>query len=424
MKIKVEDVTYEEFLERQQKALSAPRKRPKTPNPVLRKLVKTLSHNDLKKVGFTYEKVGMKKLGKKEPCLILMNHSSFIDLEIAEYIFADRPFQIVCTYDGFVGKESLMRSIGCIPTHKFVTDVGLVKDMAYAAKKLGNSILMYPEAGYSFDGTATTLPKSLGKCVKVLGIPVVMVRTYGAFHRDPLYNNLQLRNVAVTAEVNLLLSAEEVEKKSTKEIQALIEKQFEFDNFAWQRDNGIIIDEPFRADCLNRVLYKCPACGAEGHMHGLGIYLECDKCGKKYELTENGQMKACEGDTKYPHIPDWYRWQRECVAKDISEGTYKLDVAVDIYALIDTKSLCHLGEGRLVHDNEGFHLNGCDGKLNYEQKPSATYCLNSDYYWYEIGDVMSIGDIHVQYYCFPKDAGDVVAKARLATEEMYKLCRG
>ena len=43
---------------------------------------------------------------------------------------------------------------------------------------------MYPEASYSFDGTATPLPDSLGKCVKLLNIPVVMIKTYGAFARD------------------------------------------------------------------------------------------------------------------------------------------------------------------------------------------------------------------------------------------------
>ena len=25
------------------------------------------------------------------------------------------------------------------------------------------------------------------------------------------------------------------------------------------------------------------------------------------------------------------------------------------------------------------------------------------------------------YYCFPKNAGDIVAKARIATEELYRL---
>lgn len=51
-----------------------------------------------------------------------MNHSSFIDLKIASTVLYPSPLNIVCTSDGFVGKERLMRSLGCIPTRKFVTD--------------------------------------------------------------------------------------------------------------------------------------------------------------------------------------------------------------------------------------------------------------------------------------------------------------
>lgn len=51
----------------------------------------------------------------------------------------------------------------------------------------------------------------------------------------------------------------------------------------------------------------------------------------------------------------------------------------------------------------------------------ACYGLYADYYWYEIADVVCIGNNDVLYYCFPRKSGDIVAKTRLATEEMYKL---
>lgn len=79
-----------------------------------------------------------------------------------------------------------MRMIGCIPTKKFVTDMVLVRDMMFSLKKLKSSVLMFPEASYSFDGTATPLPESLGKCLKMLGVPVAMIRTYGCLCQGPL----------------------------------------------------------------------------------------------------------------------------------------------------------------------------------------------------------------------------------------------
>jgi hypothetical protein len=103
------------------------------------------------------------------------------------------------------------------------------------------------------------------------------------------------------------------------------------------------------------------------------------------------------------------------------EGKYSLDIPVDIAILKDTKCLYHVGEGRLTHNSEGFRLTGCDGKINYEQKPLSSYSANTDYYWYEIGDIISIGTSKISYYCFPKTEGDFVSKTRLAAEELYKI---
>lgn len=418
MKIKVKEARYEDVLARP----VGLHRQPLRPGPLFRFLMKALSASDLKATHFTHKEIGMEKLGKREPCLILMNHSSFIDLKIAATILYPRPFNIVCTSDGFVGKGWLMRAIGCIPTKKFVTDTVLIRDMLFALKKLNSSILMFPEAGYSFDGTATLLPESLGKCLKILRVPVVMIRTYGAFARDPLYNNLNLRQVNVSADMEYLLSPEEIAEKSVEDLNAILADKFSFDNFRWQQENKIRIAEAFRADCLNRVLYKCPRCQMEGKMLGRGTSLTCGACGKAYELTEYGFMKAEDGNTEFAHIPDWYRWERECVRREIQDGSYRLDVPVDIYMMVDTKSIYRVGVGRLEHSITGFHLTGCDGRLDYSQKPNASYSLNSDYYWYEIGDMISIGNTDVLYYCFPKE-GDVVAKTRLAAEELYKMAK-
>ena len=417
MKIKVKEKSYEDVL-----AMPVGLHRlPVRPGILFRTLLKVLSKSELKETNFTCREIGMEKLGKHEPCLILMNHSSFIDLKIAATILYPRPFNIVCTSDGFVGKNWLMRAIGCIPTKKFVTDLTLVRDMMFAVKKLNSSVLMFPEASYSFDGTATPLPESLGKCLKMLGVPVVIIRTYGAFARDPLYNNLKLLKVDVSADMEYLLSSQDIAEKSVSELNTILKEKFSFDNFLWQQENKIRIDETFRADCLNRVLYKCPHCGTEGKMLGKGTELSCGSCGKKYELTELGYMKALEGETEYSHIPDWYRWERECVRKELEAGTYLLDVSVDICMMVNTKCVYKVGSGRLRHDAEGFHLTGCDGKLDYYQKPSASYSLYSDYFWYELGDMICIGNTEVLYYCFPTEGGDVVAKTRLAAEELYKM---
>ena len=157
-------------------------------------------------------------------------------------------------------------------------------------------------------------------------------------------------------------------------------------------------------------------------MEGKGIELTCHSCGKTWEMDEYGQLSAKDGETEYPHIPDWYTWQRECVREELEDGTYLLDTDVDISIQVNLDGVCDIGKGHLTHDINGFHLTGADGQLDYKQSPVFSHTLYSDYYWYEIGDVIGIGDNEFSYFCFPK-TNISVTKARLATEELYKMKR-
>lgn len=413
MQIKIIEKPYEEVM-----ALPRPKHiEPHRPSVFFRTLVRALSQIDLWKARFSFTGSLDKANG---PYFILMNHSSFIDLKIASRILYPMPYHIVCTHDAMVGKAWLMRSIGCIPTKKFVTDLSLIHDIRHALAHK-TSVLMYPEAGYSFDGKATAMPK-LGRLIKALDVPVAYIETKGAFTRDPLYNGLQIRRVPVSAHVECILSREDVAALTEEEIDARLSVAFAFDNFAWQRENGIAVTEKFRADGLERILYRCASCGAEGYMKGEGVKLTCTHCGKSYTMTELGEMRADDGETEFSHIPDWYEWERAAVRTELMNGTYTLDVPVDICIMNDYKALYRVGKGILSHHLEGFRLTGCDGKLEYRQSAVASYGLNADYYWYEIGDIICIGDSHTLYYCFPPKETPV-AKARLAAEELYKLHR-
>ena len=133
-------------------------------------------------------------------------------------------------------------------------------------------------------------------------------------------------------------------------------------------------------------------------------------------------MRALDGETEYPHIPDWYAWERQEVRRELENGTYRMEADVDIAIMADFSAIYRVGEGHLTHDMDGFHLTGCDGQLEYAQKPQTCYGLYADYYWYEIADTICIGDNQRLYYCFPKGQ-PIVAKTRLAAEELYKITK-
>ena len=111
MKIKVKEMSYNQVL-----ALPVEKHiRPQRPNILFRTLLKLLSLPELWATHFTWEKEGMERLGKGEPCLILMNHSSFIDLKIAASMLYPKPFNKkisaikICKGKERKGKEDFRR---------------------------------------------------------------------------------------------------------------------------------------------------------------------------------------------------------------------------------------------------------------------------------------------------------------------------
>ncbi len=87
MKIKVKEMSYEDVLALPKEKRFSPIR----PSIIFRSLLKAVSAGELKDVGFTFAENGMEKLKGDELCLILMNHSAFIDLKIAVTYFFPRP---------------------------------------------------------------------------------------------------------------------------------------------------------------------------------------------------------------------------------------------------------------------------------------------------------------------------------------------
>ena len=86
MKIKTRKLSYDEVL----KLPRLKHKKPLKPSRFLATVVRVVSAPTLKKTKFSYTSERMELVGKNEPCLILMNHSSFTDMKLAFGIFYPR----------------------------------------------------------------------------------------------------------------------------------------------------------------------------------------------------------------------------------------------------------------------------------------------------------------------------------------------
>lgn len=365
--------------------------------------------------------------GLKPPYLMLCNHNSFLDFKVlTKAIFPSRANYVVAI-DGFIGREKLLRNVGCICKRKFTNDIVLVKQLKQVLKN-GDIAVVYPEARYSLCGTTAVLPESLGKLCKVMKVPVVTFICHGNHVTSPFWN-LHDRGIKPTeAEMTLLFTPEELAGMSVEEINKKLVEAFQYDDYRWQKERGLRTKYKKRAEGLQKVLYQCPACKTEFRMETEGTKLRCKTCGKTWVLSELNELTAEDGRTEFSHIPDWYEWERSNVRAEVEAGTYtsgELDVHVD--SLPNAKGYVRLGNGKMVHDEKGFRVWGTDdqGMAFSMEIPAATqYSVHIEYeYLGKYGDCVDLNTLQDTWYVYPHGNDFAVTKMALATEELYQKIR-
>jgi len=291
--------------------------------------------------------------------------------------------------------------------------------------KRGDNLSMYPEARYSPCGTTSYLPDSLGKLVKLNKVPVVVVLHHGNHLHSPFWNFRKKRKVPHWTTMTQILTAEQVKSMSPAEINAAIREAMQYDDYAYARENGIHIREPYRAEGLHKVLYQCPHCGTEHRMASQGAELYCTACGKRWLFREDTDLEALEGETEFRHIPDWFEWQREQVRQQIEDGTYRFEDEVDVWSMPRCWRFMKLGRAKLSHDiRNGFTLDGHYRGQDYhiERKPiqSNSLHIEYDYCYLKPEDAVDISTETDNFTCYPVHARNVVTKLAFATEILYE----
>lgn len=363
----------------------------------------------------------------KGPFILLCNHNAFMDFSVAYKLLKGQYPNFIVAIDGFIGREQLLRNIGCICKRKFTNDPVLVHKIKKVLDR-GDVPVIYPEARYSLCGTTAVLPEALGKLVKLFRVPVMSLICHGHHINSPFWDTSHARGIPYDeAEYTLLFTKEEISSLSADEINKRIVDTFQYDDFAWQKKNGIKISDKNRADGLDKVLYQCPACGREYRMASSGSTLSCTACGKKWEMTESGELKALDGETEFSHIPDWYEWERANVKKEVEEGRYSTgEMKVSVKSLPNAKKFIDVGTGTMVHDMNGYRVTLDDpAKSDTAEivlKPSDTYSVHIEYrYLFKNGDCVDLNTRNDTWYVYPEGSDFAVTKMALATEELFFL---
>jgi Acyltransferase. len=395
-------------------------KKPERQKNYLRPLTWLLSFPSVWKHGLKIKKVNMK--GLKPPYILLCNHTSFMDFKVMTAAIFPQRANYVVAIDGFIGREMLLRKVGCICKRKFTNDIGLVRHLNHVVNINKDIVVLHPEARYSLIGTNAILPESLGKLVKLLKVPVASLNMHGNYLNSPCWN-LTERGNRIEAEMTQIITKDQTKTLTYQQINDCINNALIYDEYFWQKANKISIKYENNAKGLHKVLYQCPSCITESQMLSDKNRIWCKHCGKEWIMSDFGELKAVSGITEFTHIPDWYEFERKQVRKQIEEKTYKFSDDVLVDSLPNAKGYIRLGPAKLTHNLNGFYLEGNFSEKNFRlsKEPLSMYSCHIEYDYLNKGDCIDLSTLEDTYYIYPQNKLSSVTKISLATEELFKF---
>lgn len=397
-------------------------RKPELPKPYLLPIEWIGTFFMLMPVGGHVEKINCE--GLEPPYLVLQNHASFVDFPMAARAMFPNSSGWVISIEEFIGREWLIRGIGGIYKRKFTADLTVVKHILTMLTKMKYSVTMFPEARYSLAGVNEQLDGALGKLAKKAKCPVVVHIQHGNFLRSPQWCKRPYRKVPVSSEFRQIVTREEVQTLSAAEIQRRIEDAFHYDDYQWQYDNRIEITSPYRAHNIHRILYQCPHCGTEFQMNSDHTQLWCEHCGTRWEMDTRGRLHCLNGEDRFAHVPDWYRWERENVRREVREGRYAFEDTVRLEHMVSARAGFEvLGSVTLTHNADGFRMEGTleSGEpFSFHRSTASMMSCHIEYDFKGRGDAIDLATLHDTYFVFPQTAHNVLTKLHFATEELHK----
>ncbi len=230
------------------------------------------------------------KIKNTGPYLILGNHTVAVDPVLMSKAF-DAPIYFVASEQIFnlgILSKALLYFFNPIAKTKSLSDISTIRKMKKIIKEGGN-IGIYVEGNLSYTGENPTIPFSIAKLIKYLGLPVIFYVTKGLYLSNPRWS-LNRKYGASSGWVNKIWEKEEYASLSDEEIDQYVKENLYHNCFDEQLVENTLYKGKDIALGLERLLYLCPKCHKPAfkseHDH-----LVCEECGYTLKYQENGFIK-------------------------------------------------------------------------------------------------------------------------------------
>lgn len=280
-----------------------------------------------------------KQQKKKGAMLVLCNHTSALDFGYFTSPFFFKKISFVVAENMMYSTPifaKVIKGYHAITKKQYFADYSCIKNMKRYLDA-GISVIICPEGKVSADGVTGVIPDSIARLVKWLGYPVATVLTKGAGLTRPKWAH-NGRTGKIVSYCDMLMTADEVKTLSTNNIFEKVKKGLAHNEHKYQLESGLKFRGKKYAEGLERLLYRCPKCGAEFKITAKDDVLTCEACGNAVRYPHTGGLEPI-GDSVCPERIDlWYENERAEVAEEIKNPDFRLASPVSLFLENETKN--------------------------------------------------------------------------------------
>ena len=247
----------------------------------------------------------------KGPAIVVATHTSDADhILSALALYPVRPTYIVSEH--FIHNPSTakyMKLMHVITKKMFTPDTSTILNIM-RAKHENAVIVIFAEGRLSCYGHTLPIAEGTAELIKKLGIDLYSWCAEGAYLTFPKWREKGCDRIGkIKSSVKRLLTAEEIAEKDISEIKKITEDAILHDDeLAMEGVEYKCSDMTLGVD---KILYKCPKCLAEGKITAGENHIRCE-CGLDATLDTYYKLHGAP----FGRINEWFEWQQNSIDTD------------------------------------------------------------------------------------------------------------
>lgn len=362
---------------------------------------------------------------KGQPTILLSSHASRLEFMYTIYGFGRKDVNVVCGFQNILQKGiyNFAIKLGIISKYLYQPDLMCVKQMMKVLRR-GGTLGLFPEGIQSTSGSTHPINPATTQLIKRCKANVVVCTSKGAYLTTNRYSSDRKKGY-IGVSYSLVFTPEMLDELTAEQIYDLLLEKISYNDFAFNKEaRHKYIGKKPNAFGIDKILYKCPDCKEEHTLRVENDTVVCDCCGFRVKINEYYDLVDVQGNGCPADIDEWYKWQRKCVAEQVTSDDFEMVLHGSLCTLrLDKlkkppKNRKTLSVGKLRLTNQGLTFSGtldgqsADFDFNIKSVYSLTFSTKGFLEFYCNNDYFMI---------VPDDKDLCLIKWTLAAEEIHNL---